>query len=121
MGYDLHIHRRKDWLDEGDDIELTEWEALCRSDASLEITGEATATIPQTGDVIRLSRPGMAVWTAATGSTWFWLDRGEVTTSGADSVVIAKSCEIAEALGARVQGDDGEFYRPDGSYFHDDD
>jgi hypothetical protein len=132
MGYDLHIHRRSHWTEDGSDILLSEWQALCDADTSLKITGEATATVPQTGAVIKIERKGMALWTGEPAkkfgffkgdspSTWFDFDRGEISTSGTDEVIIAKTCQIAEALFARVQGDDGEFYRPDGSHFHDDD
>jgi hypothetical protein len=132
MGYDLHIHRRKWWHEDGNDIALSEWKAVCDADLSLEMTGKATATVPQTGAVIELESEGMTLWTGKrpkkfvflkgnAPSTWFDFNRGAITTSGANVAIIAKACEIAEALAARVQGDEGEFYRPDGSYYNEDD
>ena len=42
-----------------------------------------------------------------------WLDcvRGNIYTKNPDEPILAKMLQIAVALGARVQGDDGEFYR----------
>lgn len=114
MAYSLHIHRRAEWSDRGDDITLTEWQALCEADPTLDLTAVATAQNHRTGEEIAIRAEGMARWDGPV-MAWFTLDRGRITVDGADDAIIAKACEIAERLGARVQGDEGEFYAADGS------
>jgi hypothetical protein len=114
LAYSLHIHRRAEWSDRGSDISLAEWQALCAADPTLDLTGLATARNPRTGEVIEMRAEGMARWDGPV-TAWFNLDRGRITVDGAQDAVIAKALEIAERLGARVQGDEGEFYGPDPS------
>jgi hypothetical protein len=45
---------------------------------------------------------------------WFDWGRGRVHTKNPDPPLIQKAIQIAERLGARVLGDDGERYLPDG-------
>lgn len=120
MGYDLHIHRRKHWSDkDGPQIALDEWRALCTSDPSLTITNRTEVLTPS-GSAIVYKNEGLAKWqdeSLPDGTTWFDYRRGVISTKNPDPATIAKCCEIAETLKARVQGDEGEFYRPDGSTF----
>ena len=121
MGYDLHIHRKKEWSDgEGIDIALEEWQSLCASDPSLVIIGKAEARTPS-GSSITYKSEGLAEWHNSKlqgGKTWFDCRRGVISTKNPDPATITKCCEIAEKLNARVQGDDGEYYRSDGSTFN---
>jgi hypothetical protein len=121
MGYELHIHRRKEWFDrDGPQIALDEWRALCASDPSLTITDKAEALTPSK-NVIVYKNEGLAKWldeSLPVSATWFDYRRGVISTKNPDPATIAKCCEIAEKLNARVQGDDGEFYRSDGSTFN---
>jgi len=98
MGYDFHITRRSDWADEGNDITAEEWLAYVRDDAGLTLSG--------TGG------PYYAVWRGPSGHSEPWLDwsHGRIYTKNPDSPLIDKMIEIAERLGATVQGDDGEIY-----------
>jgi hypothetical protein len=109
LAYSLHIHRRTDWSDRGPDITFAEWQALCEADPTLNLTQVATARNPRTGEVIEIRAEGMARWDGPV-TAWFNLDRGCITVDSAQDAVIAKASEIAERLGARVQGDEGEFY-----------
>lgn len=87
MGYDLHITRREDWTDEtGPEISLEEWN---------ELVERHSAT-----DVVR----GALYW-----------ERGEVIAKNPDVALVRQMVAMAERLGGRVQGDDGEIYDPDGT------
>jgi hypothetical protein len=46
---------------------------------------------------------------AASGARLDWRD-GQVVVKNPDEILLGKMCEIAAALGARVLGDEGEFY-----------
>ena len=98
MGYDLHITRRKSWLDEGDDITHEEFIALVRSDPEF--------TFPsQMGE-------DYAEWKSPkTGyESWLCWKRGRIQTKNPEPEFIDKMVEVARALGAKVQGDDEEVY-----------
>ena len=47
----------------------------------------------------------------------YWSE-GEISARNLSELLIAKMCEVARVLGARVRGDDGEFY---GGEFYDGD
>ena len=98
MGYDLHITRRKDWAADGDDITAEEWRAYVRGDKELTLTGA--------------NGPNFAVWQRSSGNPEQWLDwsSGQIFTKNPDAPLIDKMIAIAAALGATVQGDDGETY-----------
>ena len=96
MGYDLHIVR------EGG-IDLDVWLAVVAADPDL--THE-----PSQGS-------GFASWRGLSTVPEPWLDwsDGEVFTKNPDEPLIRKMAELAARLGARVEGDDGEVYRSDGT------
>ena len=102
MGYDLHITRRKQWTDTGDDITAREWLEYVAHDAELKLS-------PDDG-------PHWAVWSGPSELPQPWLDwdDGQVYSKNPDEPLIRKMCAIARALHARVQGDDGEFYDDSG-------
>jgi hypothetical protein len=99
MGYDFHITRRNDWSCEGKDITAEEWLAYVRGDA--ELTLAATSAWPY-----------WTVWRGPSKLAEPWLDwsSGQIYTKNPDSLLIDKMISIAEALDARVLGDDGEIY-----------
>ena len=105
MPYELHI--------EGVAGDLSEdaWLRLVHEDPSLAPAPEFfEATNSQTGAVIRMrSRPGQAVWN---GGPVFSFQDGRITFAvrGTNEDLVAKAVEIAQTLGARVIGDDGESY-----------
>ena len=123
MGYDLHITRKVDWSDDdGEAISLDEWTAYVDSDPSMRLDGYAEAATPS-GEVLRTESPGLAVWVSYSGHgvdgnmAWFGhSDRsGAVVVKNADQEIRRKMHEIATALRAKVQGDDGEEYGPTGA------
>ena len=99
MGYDLHITRAEFWAENDDAyIEGDEWLRLVEADAELRLD-------PRNG-------PYFAVWSgpSETEAPWFNWFEGDILSRYPDVPTLGKMLEIAERLGARVQGDDGEFY-----------
>jgi hypothetical protein len=99
MGYDLHVTRAEDWSDnEGRQITRDEWFALVASDSELTLD-------PVHGD-------DYALWSGSCRypDPWFNWTQGNISTKNPDKQIIAKMIQIAAKFGARVQGDDGEFY-----------
>jgi hypothetical protein len=109
MGYNIHIHRREHWFDpEGASISLDEWAALIAGDPSLVIDGNVVWSDPQGGP--NLDTP-TAEWSGPNGSIglFYWYD-GNIEAKNPTASVVMKAYQMATTLGARVQGDDGEFY-----------
>ena len=98
MGYEMHITRRADWSETGDDITTEEWLAYVRSHPDWKLNKENGAYF--------------ATWERAGGSEPHWLDwhEGNVYTKNPTPELIAQMMTIATTFGARIQGDDGEFY-----------
>jgi len=120
MGYEIHITRKKDGFDEdGASISLEEWKAYIASDSDMRLDGYAEATLGN-GDTLRVEDEGLAVWTAYSGHgvngnmAWFYPGSGGIIAKNPDEEILQKMFEIAEALGARVVGDDDEEYGADG-------
>ena len=94
MGYELHIHRAKVWhQSDREPITAEEWQALVAADPEL-------ARGPD-------------------GEPFHWAD-GAVAVKHPDRATLATMLAIAARLGARVQGDDGEFYTRPGDLPSDD-
>jgi hypothetical protein len=94
MGYDVYITRRKEWNDTfGDEIGPEEWMALVDDDEQLE--------------PVRSAGP----WAARSlaGTLIEWTD-GSVAARDPEDDEVELLLELAERLGARVQGEDGEIY-----------
>ena len=98
MGYDLHITRREQWSDEGDDIPFEEFVSHVRGDCEFKYPG-------QMGD-------DSADWHSPKSSyeSWLcWAD-GQIYTKNPEAEFVDKMVAVARALRAKVQGDDGEVY-----------
>jgi hypothetical protein len=120
MGYDLHITRAEDWSEsEQHPISRDEWVAYVRSDPEMRLDGVAETATPD-GGTLRYANPGLAVWLSwsghgrSDGMAWFDHRNGEIKVKNPDRDMCIKMHQIATALGARVQGDDGEFYDSSG-------
>ncbi len=102
MGYEIHITRKSEWSDEdGPMIGEEEWLRLIEMDPELSLDRETQCSISDEEVVF-------AAWKGAPGSLgWF---NGEITTKNPERSLILKMVQIAERLGAKVQGDDGEEY-----------
>ena len=100
MGYDLHITRADYWAEnDGCEIARDEWLALVAGDPELTLD-------PVSGDEY-------ALWSGSCRypDPWFHWWRGNISTKNPDRAIVAKMIQLAERLGARVQGDDGESYK----------
>jgi hypothetical protein len=81
MGYDLHITRKACWVDDdGPTITLDEWKALVMSDPEMSLDG---------------FHVGVA---------------GDIVVKNPDKEIRVKMYQIAQKLGAKVQGDERELY-----------
>jgi hypothetical protein len=117
MGYDVHITRAESWRDSEDQsISLDEWLAYIEQDTEMRLDGFAEAQIKETGEILRVESEGLAVWTDYSshgeGGNMAWFDHrcGEIIVKNPDREILDKMAQIARALGARVQGDEGENY-----------
>jgi hypothetical protein len=116
MGYEVHITRAEEWSEsEANPITFEEWRAYIKSDPEMRLDGFAEART-QDGGVIRIESEGLSVWTAWPGDqsegNLAWMDHrnGRIAVKSPDAAILKKMCSIAEKLGARVQGDEGEIY-----------
>jgi hypothetical protein len=115
MGYEIHITRRENWADtEAPDISINEWLAYVNSDAELELTNGYELKIGT--ETSYQNSPGFCEWNdhptekEPNSRPWFSFWKGSIETKNPDAPTIRKMMRIAEALGAQVQGDDGEIY-----------
>jgi hypothetical protein len=98
LGYDLHITRRRHWVDSGRDITANEWLDHVRRDPELRLEQE--------------NGPYLAVWRGPSELDGPWLDwsDGQIYTKNPGAALVDKMVAIAKQLDAIVQGDDGEIY-----------
>src|SRR5688572_15851619 len=99
MGYDLHITRAEfHAMNEGHEITADEWMRYVQSDPELQ-------HFPEGGEYF-------ARWLGKSKypDPWFDWSQGDIYTKNPDKPIVAKMLQIAKALGAHVQGDDGEPY-----------
>jgi hypothetical protein len=119
MGYDLHITRKKNWDgfedEDGPEISLDEWIALVRADPEMRLDGFSEVRLPD-GKNFRVDNPSIAVWTSwshhgkAGDMAWFHHHGDNVAVKNPDREIRRKMWRLAERLGAKVQGDDNEYY-----------
>jgi hypothetical protein len=112
MAYEVHIHRAADYSDAAESlIPREDWEAWNAPDFRFSESDYVTF---QYEDGERKER--LAVWTAHPEGEEFALYYydGAVVTGNPDTHTVQRMVKIADDLGARLQGDDGEFYGPDG-------
>jgi hypothetical protein len=72
------------------------------------------------GSILRIENKGLSVWTAwsrhsESGMAWFSFRHGNVIVKNPDLEIRRKMWSLAQALSAKVQGDDGEFYDASGN------
>jgi hypothetical protein len=115
MGYELHITRAPDWTEsDSHPITLDEWLKYIATDPEMRLDGFAEAHVD--GGVLRYENKGLAVWLAYSGHgvngnmAWFDHRRGRIVVKSPDQEIVGKMKKIALTLGARLIGDEGEFY-----------
>jgi hypothetical protein len=105
MGYELHITRGRFWAEnEGHHISTEEWLSLIEADIELTLYNR--------------NGPYFAVWSGSSQHEHSWLDwfEGNIHTKHPDRAMLGKMLQIADGLGATVQGDDGEIYKSVSDY-----
>jgi hypothetical protein len=120
MGYDVYITRKENACDqEGPSISLEEWLAFVAHDPEMRVDGYAEATVGD-GETLRIESPGLSAWLKYSGHgkngnmAWFYFDAGNISVKNPDAEILRKMGAIAQALSAKVQGDDGELYDSEG-------
>ena len=109
MGYDLHITKAEDWVDSSvSPISQEAWYELVESDPELVVSDDSY--YDRSGKGGSLERIYATQWVASSDEVVFWFQDGEVVAKNPDDDTIIKMLDMAEGLGARVQGDDGEIY-----------
>jgi hypothetical protein len=116
MGYDLHITRKKNWDgfedEHGPAISLDEWMAVVNADPDLRVEGHENSRLPDKS----ILRQPLVAWTAHsrysadTPGPALGHHHGNVDAKNPDREFRCKMWQLAQALKAKVQGDDGEFY-----------
>lgn len=112
MAYDIHISKSKNWFDPDGRISITEWQELIEKDPELEFADKVEAiTNEEQKLTFTLKNSLIAKWKSKSGKiVWLIFRKGSITISHPDEEIIAKAKEIANMLGAKVQGDDKEIY-----------
>ena len=124
MGYSLHIVRSDEMRRDFGGIPLDDGLAYCDIDPELTPVVSATSINPATGEEIVLNGTGFVVFEPADipanerPAVYFHWSRGTVSFDSKPAHALTKAVGIADALGARVTGDEGEFYRADGSHYY---
>jgi hypothetical protein len=113
MGYELHITRAPHWTEsESVPITLDEWKAYVAADPEMRMDNFAEATTAD-GETIRYENEGLAVWLPGVKDHqggWFDYRNGCIEVKNPFGETLAKMKSIAQTFGARVMGDEGEFY-----------
>ena len=87
----------------------------------MRLDGYAEATTPS-GETLRYENEGLAVWVGSPddksidvgGKAWFDHFDGRISVKNPTTETLQKMHAIASSLGAKVQGDEGEFYNQNG-------
>jgi hypothetical protein len=103
MAYDIHIFRGNDWW-KGTTDPITAEELL--SVEGVKSANNVTSTNPQTGVEIKVASDGLYSYKEA----YVMLRKGMITVAARNEDAIEVVRPLAEALGAVIQGDEGEFY-----------
>ncbi|MFF4401729.1 hypothetical protein [Streptomyces sp. NPDC001480] len=115
MGYDVHITRRTPWWeDEGEQITTQEWAAVVAADPELEMVQVARVSPRGQDTVLEYRHEWLAQMVTHperdTHGAWLDWGEGQIVVKHPDELLLKKMREIAGVLGARVQGDDCEYY-----------
>ena len=102
MGYDIHITRSADWIENnGQEIPEAEWQAVVEADPEMRFLGDTAPNYPLAAEW--LGHPQLQ-------SVWFDYADGNITVKSPDERTLNKMQQIAQKLDARVQGQEREFY-----------
>ncbi|MGI4821567.1 MAG: hypothetical protein ACRYFV_10195 [Janthinobacterium lividum] len=125
MSYDVHITRKAEsWAAEDDQsaISLAEWLEYVAHDPEMRLDNRSTALVVGIADTLGVEAAGLSVWLAyskngrAGNYAWFSHEADRVTVKNPDEEILGKMLAVAQALGARVQGDDNEYFDESPAY-----
>ena len=123
MGYDVHITRKNEWYsEEGEEITLDEWKEFVNSSSDMRMDGFAEVETPD--GMLRMESEGLSVWLGYSNQeegalVWFDYFEGNVRVKNPDEEILIKMYSIAQALGAKVQGEECEIYDKEGHQIKD--
>ena len=120
MGYNIHITRQEEWYDEVPELCITmeEWVTYVTNDPDMRLDNHAFVKTTG-GEDFGVISEGLSVWTKYSrngiggGYAWFSYEEGNIDVKNPDDEILGKMYEIADKLGARLIGDDGEQYYKD--------
>ncbi|MBI2082692.1 MAG: hypothetical protein HYT76_03900 [Deltaproteobacteria bacterium] len=116
MGFDVHITRKDDWFDKTNNISLQEWVEYLEKDPEMQLIDQ-DKKLP----AALFKGDGRATWIAHPNSSnsdepvIFKYLSGNITVFKPDQEILKKMFRIAEALKAKVQGNECEIYGKDGT------
>ena len=117
MGHDLHITRKDDWSDtDGPAITREEWLDYVGGDKSMRPEREAVVVANERGEEFSVQDETLATWKDwpnrkdGKSAALLWYSAGNIVATNPDDLMIQKMFLIADALGGKLQGDDGEIY-----------
>jgi len=106
MGYEVRITRKAQWFEpHGPRISADEWAAYVDTHSECQWVPRAARNHEPDDVVLVIDSLGLEV-----GRLWWWRD-GSVTTKNPSPELMSYMIEIANALDARLMGDDSETYR----------
>ena len=106
MSYSVHITRKKNWFDTAGPIIIREeWLSIIGDDPELTLESPVSESCYASwcGKCEKFSDPRLC------------FSEGHIYTEGFDWALVDKMAQIANRLGAKVQGQDGEIYSSDGA------
>lgn len=113
MAYNIHIVKKDNWFEKGSDITLEEWAKLLHNDPEL-VPVEKAEGMTKDGKPfeLKMDNTHLAKWQKLDSNdvTWLSYHDGMIDISNPDDIVLEKAKDIAQKLGAKVQGDEGEMY-----------
>lgn len=128
MDYNVHITRKAESWAAGDAeavISLAEWLAYVATDPEMQLDSQAGTPLFGLEEVLPAAAAGRCVWLAyskngrAGNYAWFSHEEDRVTVRNPDEEILGKMLAVAQAFGARVQGDDGEYFDETPAYTSD--
>ena len=112
MGYNIYIIRVDSAGQPIGSITEIEWRELAEKDPEFTMAEQWSVTNPATGETLTVASPALGTWHAHPlgHKALFTFRDGHVAVSNPDEPTFVKMRSVADALGARVQGEEGEFY-----------
>jgi hypothetical protein len=92
-----------------------EWIQYITCDPEFRLDNYAAVELPG-GKILRVEQEGIAVWLAYSqegvdqNHAWFTYFKGNISVKNPDQEIINKMVDIAQALGGKVQDDEGTSY-----------